>query len=281
MLILPRSIQAPCLLRRGMPTIFLHLGKFQPAKWGIFNRRKLGNIQPALTTSGLFDKWVADCPLSYTSGNAPEKRDVLGTLLLSVLSGHWRYAHINAIRGDGINPWLLTVVAGRGCWPGLLAGVAGNDGGGKRGLGAAGHEGNGRGRQRRVAEKTFEGQLRAAAGRAVGVRCGHHGEAVVRTPARRQGGIQPPPISKAVRHTLITVTSWRISGWCWTWRCKRAIRRRRHLRNRNCGRFWTDSRSGAGPYFCAGTAIGERRKPWLEPRSEGLGTCSNSSRARM
>jgi hypothetical protein len=32
-----------------MPTIFLHLGKFQPAKWGIFNRRKLGNIQPALT----------------------------------------------------------------------------------------------------------------------------------------------------------------------------------------------------------------------------------------
>ena len=49
MLILPRNIQAPCLLRRGMLTIFLHLGIFQPAKWGIFNRRKLGNIQPALT----------------------------------------------------------------------------------------------------------------------------------------------------------------------------------------------------------------------------------------
>ena len=60
-----------------------------------------------LKTSGLFDKWVADCPLSYTSGNAPEKRDVLGTLVLSVLAGHWRYAHINAIRGDGINPGLL------------------------------------------------------------------------------------------------------------------------------------------------------------------------------
>src|ERR1039457_3252784 len=37
-----------------------------------------------LKTSGLFDKWVEDCPLHYTSGNAPEKRDVLGTLLLSV-----------------------------------------------------------------------------------------------------------------------------------------------------------------------------------------------------
>src|ERR1700686_2675655 len=60
-----------------------------------------------LKTSGLFDKWVADCPLRYTSGNAPEKRDVLGTLVLSVLAGHWRYAHINAIRADGINPALL------------------------------------------------------------------------------------------------------------------------------------------------------------------------------
>src|SRR6266853_6713320 len=60
-----------------------------------------------LKTGGLFDKFVEDCPLSYTSANAPEKRDVLGTLLLSVLAGHWRYAHINAIRGDGINPELL------------------------------------------------------------------------------------------------------------------------------------------------------------------------------
>src|ERR1700724_3171878 len=60
-----------------------------------------------LKTSGLFDKWVEDCPLHYTSGNAPEKRDVLGTLVLSVLAGHWRYAHINGIRGDGINPEVL------------------------------------------------------------------------------------------------------------------------------------------------------------------------------
>src|SRR6202521_2942844 len=60
-----------------------------------------------LKTSGRFDKWVEDCPLHYTSGNAPEKRDVLGTILLSVLAGHWRYAHMNAIRGDGVNPELL------------------------------------------------------------------------------------------------------------------------------------------------------------------------------
>jgi hypothetical protein len=60
-----------------------------------------------LKTSGLFDKWVEDSPLKYTSRNAPLKRDVLGTILLSVLAGHWRYAHISALRGDGVNPGLL------------------------------------------------------------------------------------------------------------------------------------------------------------------------------
>ena len=60
-----------------------------------------------LKTSGLFDQWVEECPLSYSSPNAPQKRDVLGTILLSVLAGHWRYAHMSSIRNDGVNPALL------------------------------------------------------------------------------------------------------------------------------------------------------------------------------
>src|SRR3954454_6539977 len=60
-----------------------------------------------LEQGGLFDGWVADCPLSFTSPNAPRKRDVLGTLLLSVLAGHQRYAHITALRCDPVNPPLL------------------------------------------------------------------------------------------------------------------------------------------------------------------------------
>lgn len=60
-----------------------------------------------LKVSGRFDAWAADCPLEYTSGNAPQKRDLLGTILLSMLAGHWRYAHISAIRSDGVNPGLL------------------------------------------------------------------------------------------------------------------------------------------------------------------------------
>ena len=60
-----------------------------------------------LKVSGLFDAFVADVPLRYTSPNAPKKRDVLGTIMLSILSGHKRYAHITALRSDGVLPDLL------------------------------------------------------------------------------------------------------------------------------------------------------------------------------
>jgi hypothetical protein len=60
-----------------------------------------------LKQGGLFDAWVADCPLSLTSPNAPKKRDLLGTVLLSVLAGHRRYAHITTLRCDAVNPPLL------------------------------------------------------------------------------------------------------------------------------------------------------------------------------
>lgn len=57
-----------------------------------------------LGTADLFGQWVRGCPLEYTSPNAPAVQDVLGTMLLSVLSGHRRYAHVTALRGDKVNP---------------------------------------------------------------------------------------------------------------------------------------------------------------------------------
>jgi|SRR5665213_1848029 len=60
-----------------------------------------------LKQAGLFDAWVADCPLWLTSPNAPRKRDLLGTVLLSVLAGHRRYAHIIALQRDPMYPPLL------------------------------------------------------------------------------------------------------------------------------------------------------------------------------
>src|SRR5437899_12084649 len=60
-----------------------------------------------LKQGGLFDGWIAGCPLSLTSPNAAAKRDILGTVMLSVLAGHRRYAHITALRCDPVNPPLL------------------------------------------------------------------------------------------------------------------------------------------------------------------------------
>ena len=50
-----------------------------------------------LKVSGLFKAWVADCPSAYHSNHASDKRAVLATLLLSILAGHHRYAHITEI----------------------------------------------------------------------------------------------------------------------------------------------------------------------------------------
>ncbi len=60
-----------------------------------------------LETSGLFERWLQSCPLRYTSPNAPKLVDVLGTWLLGILDGHNRYAHIGALRGDGVCPDVL------------------------------------------------------------------------------------------------------------------------------------------------------------------------------
>lgn len=60
-----------------------------------------------LNTTGVFQAWQDDCPLRYTSPNASRVRDVLGTWVLSVLSGHRRYAHVTALRGDGASAQVL------------------------------------------------------------------------------------------------------------------------------------------------------------------------------
>lgn len=60
-----------------------------------------------LTVTGLFENWVKECPLDYKSPNGSSQRDILGTWLLSIVSGHWRYAHVSAMRCDGVNPGLL------------------------------------------------------------------------------------------------------------------------------------------------------------------------------
>ncbi len=60
-----------------------------------------------LEMAGLFERWVKSCPLHYSSPNAPNVRDVLGTWLLSILDGQRRYAHVASLRGDAVAPQIL------------------------------------------------------------------------------------------------------------------------------------------------------------------------------
>ncbi|MCZ8175788.1 MAG: hypothetical protein O9343_11395 [Burkholderiaceae bacterium] len=41
-----------------------------------------------LATTGVFERFAACCPLACRSGNAPDKRDVLGTLMLGGAAPH-------------------------------------------------------------------------------------------------------------------------------------------------------------------------------------------------
>jgi len=60
-----------------------------------------------LKTTKLFDELEESFPHSFTSNNASKVRDILGSMMLSVLSGHTRYSHITALRGESVNAELL------------------------------------------------------------------------------------------------------------------------------------------------------------------------------
>lgn len=76
---------------------------------GISAHGMLTYFMEFLQVSGIWDEFVKQCPLSYTSPNAPTKAEILGTILCSVLSGQRRYSHITGMRGDTVLPKLLGI----------------------------------------------------------------------------------------------------------------------------------------------------------------------------
>ncbi len=57
-----------------------------------------------LKTAGLFDAFVADCPLRYgRETQRAKKRDVLGTGMLEMLAGAKRHARVAGVRGDAVS----------------------------------------------------------------------------------------------------------------------------------------------------------------------------------
>jgi hypothetical protein len=55
-----------------------------------------------LAAKGVFERWISRGPLANRSRNAPDKRDVLGTLMLRLLAGHRHHANLTSLRGDGV-----------------------------------------------------------------------------------------------------------------------------------------------------------------------------------
>jgi hypothetical protein len=102
------------LMEQGREAIELRLitpgGRFQ-VRWDEGGRAtalgQLAFFAEFLEVSGLFERWVDGCPLASTSPNAPAAEDVLGTWLLSILDGQWRYAHVTGLRGDAVVPEIL------------------------------------------------------------------------------------------------------------------------------------------------------------------------------
>ena len=74
----------------------------QVTQWG-----GLAYFVSYLKTSGLFDRLVEDAPFHYTSPNAPDIRDVVGTTVLAIICGFTRYVHINRLRNDIVLATLL------------------------------------------------------------------------------------------------------------------------------------------------------------------------------
>ncbi|MFM8998490.1 MAG: hypothetical protein ACKOKE_00100 [Actinomycetota bacterium] len=57
-----------------------------------------------LHAGGRWEDFCQEAPFGFTSPNAPTHEDVLGSMALSILCGHTRYAHVNALRFDTVTP---------------------------------------------------------------------------------------------------------------------------------------------------------------------------------
>ena len=60
-----------------------------------------------LHAGGRWEDFCKEAAFGFTSPNAPSHQDVLGSLAFSILCGHTRYAHVNAVRFDAVSPAML------------------------------------------------------------------------------------------------------------------------------------------------------------------------------
>jgi hypothetical protein len=62
-----------------------------------------------LHLTGLYARWKTARPFNYSGLHGSLREAILGTWFPSLLTGHRRYAYMNAIRFDGVMPDLLSM----------------------------------------------------------------------------------------------------------------------------------------------------------------------------
>ena len=58
---------------------------------------------------GFFDRLVETCPMRLTSNNAPEVRDLIATVMVSMVNGATRFRHFDRLHGDAATAELFGV----------------------------------------------------------------------------------------------------------------------------------------------------------------------------
>ena len=61
------------------------------------------------TLGGEFDHLVDTCPLRLTSNNAPTNRETLGTAIVGMTNGSYRYRHFDNLSGDAVTAELFGI----------------------------------------------------------------------------------------------------------------------------------------------------------------------------
>jgi hypothetical protein len=195
------------------------------------------NFIEFLKTNSLWERWVEDCPLHYTSPNAPPKQDLLGTVMLSVLAGHKRYAHITTVRSDNVLPELLGMKRVR------------SEDAVRRAF-QHGEEEPWTSWTRQHLAATYEPLLTEPwildMDATVKPLYGQQEEAVVGYNPRKPG--RP--------RRCITATSLRPFDWLWKWRCRQATALLRSMRSPGCGPGWMRARASSGRRCCEAILAG-------------------------
>ena len=80
------------------------LGGDYALKWDDETRMSV-NAHAALLSQfakagGFFDRLVETCPMRLKSNNAPEVRDLIATVMVSMVNGATRFRHFDRLHGD-------------------------------------------------------------------------------------------------------------------------------------------------------------------------------------